>query len=106
MNQMGGVPHYNRLANQRSQTLWSCIDSSNDYYKSKITDKAYRSRINVIFRIAGGNVELEKKFIREAAKVGIVQITAHGVNPAIRISMYNAQPIEGVVYLTQFMKNF
>lgn len=106
MNQMGGLEHYARLADQRGQLLWSCIDSSNGYYKSKITDKACRSRVNVIFRIAGGNAALEKKFISEAAKVGIVQITAHVVNPAIRISMYNAMPVEGVVYLTQFMRNF
>ena len=52
--------------------LWDCIDTSGGYYKSKITDLAYRSRTNVIFRIGGGNKELESKFISEAAKVGIV----------------------------------
>jgi phosphoserine aminotransferase len=106
MNQMGGVDHYKRLADQRSNLLWTLIDNSNGYFKSKIVDKSYRSRVNVIFRIAGGNPGLEKKFIQEAAKAGIVQITAHSVNPAIRISMYNAMPVEGVVYLTQFMRNF
>jgi len=46
--------------------LWAAVDESNGYYKSKITDKPYRSRINVIFRIAGGNKALEEKFISEA----------------------------------------
>lgn len=59
MNQMGGVEHYQRLAEQRSKLLWECLDSSQGYYRSKITDKAYRSRINVIFRIAGGRQDLE-----------------------------------------------
>jgi Phosphoserine aminotransferase len=99
MTQMGGLEYYTRLANQRSQMLWDCIDSSNGYYKSKITDKAYRSRVNAIFRIAGGRKDLEEKFMSEAGKVGIVQIKAHVVNPAIRISMYNAMPIEAVIYL-------
>jgi phosphoserine aminotransferase len=103
---MGGVDYYLRLSLQKSQILWECIDSSNGYYKSKIVDKAYRSRTNVIFRIAGGDKALEAKFESEAKKVGIVQIKAHVVNPAIRISMYNAMPLEGVVYLTQFMRNF
>lgn len=106
MNQMGGVDQYKRLADQRGQLLWATIDGSNGYYKSKITDKAYRSRVNVIFRVGGGNKELEAKFESEAAKAGIVQIKAHSVNPAIRISMYNAMPVEGVLHLTQFMRNF
>lgn len=37
MNQMGGLDHYIELANQRSFILWNFIDSSNDFYKSKIT---------------------------------------------------------------------
>merc|ERR1712147_396503 len=102
----GGLEHYTRLAHQRSQMLWDCLDSSNGYYKSKITDKAYRSRVNVIFRIAGGNDALEQKFMLEAKKAGIVQIKAHVCNPAIRISMYNAMPVEGVMHLTAFMRNF
>jgi phosphoserine aminotransferase len=106
MNQMGGVDYYMRLSLQKSQMLWECIDSSNGYYKSKIVDKAFRSRTNVIFRIAGGDKALEAKFESEAKKVGIVQIKAHVVNPAIRISMYNAMPLEGVMHLTQFMRSF
>lgn len=51
MNQMGGLEYYTQLATQRSQILWGFIDACGGYYKSKITDKAYRSRINVIFRI-------------------------------------------------------
>jgi phosphoserine aminotransferase len=73
--------------------MWKCIDSSQGFYKSKITDKRYRSRINVIFRIKGGNKDLEEIFIKEAAEAGIVQIRAHTFNPGIRISMYNAMPL-------------
>jgi phosphoserine aminotransferase len=55
MNEMGGIHHYEDLASQRSKILWSFMDSSNGYYKSKIADKAYRSRINIIFRIQNGD---------------------------------------------------
>lgn len=106
MNQNGGLAYYTHIANQRGMLLWTMIDQSNGYYKSKITDKNYRSRINVIFRIQGGNKELEETFIREAGKVGITQIRGHSYNPGIRISMYNAMPVEGVVYLTNFMREF
>ena len=86
--------------------LWGFIDSSDGYYKSKITDKKYRSRVNVVFRILDGNTELEEIFINCAKKAGIVQIRAHVYNPGIRTSMYNALPVEAVVYLTNFMRTF
>ena len=72
MNEMGGLTHYENLATKRSHLLWSLIDESNGFYKSKITDKKYRSRINVIVRIQGGDKNLEEMFIQEAGKAGIV----------------------------------
>lgn len=64
----------------------------------KITDEAYKSRVNVIFRIQNGNTDLEAKFIAEAAAAGILQTKGHTFNPGIRLSMYNAMPVEGVEY--------
>lgn len=40
--------------------LFDVIDGSNGYYVNK-TDKRFRSRMNIIMRIAGNNSELEKK---------------------------------------------
>jgi len=106
MNNMGGLEHYTRLATERADLLWGAIKASNGFYKSKITDDAYKSRVNVIFRIAGGNTKLEEKFMEEAKKAGIVQIRGHYFNPGIRISMYNAMPVAGVHYLLSFMNYF
>jgi len=99
MNEMGGLSHYENLAKIRSKLLWNFVDSSNGFYKSKITDKAYRSRVNVIVRIQGGDKDLEEMFITEAAAAGIVQIRGHTFNPGIRISMYNTMHVAGVEYL-------
>jgi phosphoserine aminotransferase len=33
-------------------------------------------------------------------------LLAHTYNPGIRVSMYNAMPVEGVVYITNFMRVF
>ena len=60
MNQMGGIDHYDRLAETKSKMLFTVIDNSNGYYVNK-TEKRFRSRMNVIMRIAGNNSELEKK---------------------------------------------
>jgi len=106
MNKMGGIPHYDKMAGQRSKIVWSLIDASKGYYRTKVEDKKYRSRCNVIFRIGNGDEGLEAKFIAEAGSVGIKQIKAHPANPAIRLSMYNALPVEGAAHLANFMKDF
>lgn len=55
MNQMGGLEYYIKLSDQKGKLLWDALDNSNGFYRSKVVDKAYRSRINIIFRIKGGN---------------------------------------------------
>jgi len=49
---------------------------------------------------------LEATFVKLAKKAGITQIVAHTYNPGIRISMYNAMPVEGVSHLCNFMRTF
>jgi phosphoserine aminotransferase len=63
---MGGIEYYIQLANQRGKLLWDFVESTNGYFWSKITDKKYRSRINVIMRIQDKNEAMEAKFIEEA----------------------------------------
>jgi len=63
MNKLGGLDYYIEQSKLKSELLWSFIDNCDQYYHSKIVDKDYRSRINVIFRIQGGNTALEDQFI-------------------------------------------
>lgn len=106
MNQKGGLDYYIELARQRSLMLWDFIDRSGGYYRSKITDKKFRSRVNVVFRVQDANEGVESLFIEEAKAAGIVQIKGHTFCPGIRISMYNSMPVEGVSYLINFMRCF
>ena len=85
--------------------LWDVIDNSNGFYNS-FTDKAFRSRINVCFRVKDANKELEAKFIAEAEARKMINTGGHPANPGIRISMYNAMPVEGTRALCAFMKEF
>ena len=71
--------------------LYNLLDKSNGYYVNK-TDKKFRSRMNINFRIEG-NRQLEAKLIEEAVKYKIVNIKGHPSNPGIRISIYNAMPM-------------
>ena len=84
--------------------LYDLIDNSNGFYVNK-TDKKFRSRINANFRIPSDR-NLEDLLIKEAEKMKIINIKGHPSNPGIRISMYNAMPIEGVELLCKLLKRF
>ena len=60
--------------------------------------------MNVTF--VTGNDELDKKFIAEAKKQGIVNIKGHRSVGGMRASIYNAMPVEGVKKLVEVMKDF
>lgn len=69
------------------------------------TNKAFRSRVNVNFRIELDR-KLEDKFIQEAEALKMINIKGHAFNPGIRVSIYNAMPVEGVAKLCTFMTKF
>jgi phosphoserine aminotransferase len=112
MLQSGGLEHYEDLAEKRSSLLYEFIDTSNGFYSNPV-DERYRSKINVPIRIrpeAGESSDtytrLELKFIKEAEEKGFMQLKGHSKNPGIRVSMYNAMPLEGVQRLCAFMERF
>lgn len=88
----------------KSRMLYDAIDKSNGFYVNR-TDKKFRSRMNVNFRIEC-NRGLEEALMREAAKKKLINIKGHPANPGIRVSMYNAMPVQGVVELCQFLDEF
>ena len=92
--------------------IYDYIDSSNGFFINKV-DKSFRSKINVPLRIRAAPGEsdstytqLELRFIKEAADNGFMQLKGHVKNPGIRVSMYNAMPVEGVANLIKFMAQF
>lgn len=96
LNQTGGLAHYDKLCDERSQMLFKVIDESGGFYKCG-TAVEFRSRVNVCFRVKDADGPTEKKFIAEADALKMINTAGHPANPGIRISMYNAMPVEGVV---------
>lgn len=84
--------------------LYDFIEKSNGYFVCSV-EKKYHSRMNVTFRIPQ-NKALEAKLIKEAEFYKIVNIAGHPFNPGVRISMYNAMPVEGVIHLCKFLLKF
>lgn len=84
--------------------LYDFIESSSEYYTNPV-NPAFRSRMNIPFRVKKDE-KLEAKFLSEAAKVGLIELKGHRSVGGCRASLYNAMPQEGVEALINFMKKF
>ena len=87
----------------KAAVLYDEIDAG-EYYRGAVVNKEHRSWMNVTMRLP--SEELEKKFIAEAAEVGLHGLKGHRSVGGIRASIYNAMPREGVERLVAFMKDF
>jgi len=98
----GGVPAMQKHNEAKAALLYDYLDKSSLFKGT--ADKAYRSLMNVTF--VTGNEELDKKFVSEAKKRGIVNIKGHRSVGGMRASIYNAMPVEGIEALVALMKDF
>jgi phosphoserine aminotransferase len=98
----GGVAAMQKHNEKKAAMLYDYLDSSKLFRGT--ADKDYRSLMNVTF--VTGDAELDKKFVAEAKKAGIVNIKGHRSVGGMRASIYNAMPMEGIKTLIEFMKEF
>ena len=90
----------------RSAPLYDYIDTECDgFYKNKVQPK-YRSRINITFRVKGGDSTLETKFVQEAEARGLLGLAGHAWVGGLRVTLNNHMPFEAVYTLIDFMKGF
>jgi phosphoserine aminotransferase len=89
----------------KAKLLYDTIDGSGGYYSCPV-EKSSRSKMNVVFRVAGGDEAKEKKFSKEAEAAGLVGTPGHRSVGGMRISLYNAVTPEAVQALTSFMREF
>jgi len=101
----GGISGIQKRNEAKAGLLYDTIESSGRFYSCPV-EKASRSRMNVVFRVAGGNESIEKKFATEAAAVRLVGTPGHRSVGGMRVSLYNAVTPEAVEALTSFMREF
>ncbi|MBB6430295.1 phosphoserine transaminase [Algisphaera agarilytica] len=101
----GGLAWASEMAEKRSGLLYDAIaEAGGGGYYSCPVDAAYRSTMNVVFRLP--SEELEAKFIAEAAAQGMDGLKGHRSVGGCRASIYNAMPLEGAQALADFMREF
>ncbi len=114
MESLGGILAIEKRNEAKARLLYDTIESSGGFYRCPV-EKSSRSKMNVVFRVAGGvgrsaaaqdTESIEKQFAKEAAAVGLVGTPGHRSVGGMRISLYNAVTFEAVEALTGFMREF
>ncbi len=102
LKEQGGLAAIEGHNKAKAEKLYAAIDASPFY--SNPVEPAYRSRMNVPFRLA--KPELEKTFAAEAKAAGLTTLEGHRSVGGMRASIYNAMPQAGVDALVAFMAEF
>lgn len=100
----GGAAGMEKRNEAKAQRLYDAIDATG-YYRCPV-EKEARSRMNVVFRVAGGDEAIEKTFAKEAEAAGLVGVKGHRSVGGMRASLYNAVTLEAVDALVSFMREF
>lgn len=101
----GGAAGIEKHNEAKAKLLYDAMDASGGYYACPVETDS-RSRMNVVFRVAGGNEEIEKQFAKEAEAAGLIGVKGHRSVGGMRASLYNAVPMPAVEALVSFMKEF
>lgn len=99
---LGGLSEMKKRNERKAKLLYDYLDGQ-DYYVAPVV-KESRSMMNVTF--VTGDAELDKKFAKEAAANGLINLKGHRSVGGMRASIYNAMPYEGVEKLVAFMQAF
>jgi len=70
---------------KKAKLLYDTLDKHPQTYRV-VTDKSVRSRMNICFRVGGGDAEQEKTFLAGAEKRGLTGLKGHRSVGGIRIS--------------------
>ena len=102
---LGGIAGIQKRNDAKAKRLYDTIEASGGFYRCPVEDSS-RSKMNVVFRVAGGDEAVEKQFVKEAAGVGLTGTPGHRSVGGMRISLYNAVEPTAVEALTSFMREF
>ncbi len=103
LQDQGGISAIAAINEEKASMLYAAIDGSDGFYSGNVRQDA-RSRMNITYRLK--TADLEDEFCTEASAAGLVGLRGHRSAGGIRASLYNAMPIEGVVELVEFMRDF
>jgi phosphoserine aminotransferase len=103
LRSLGGVDVIEERNRKKAAEIYAAIDGQSELYRCPV-EVGSRSVMNAVFRLPTEG--LEKLFVDEARKGGMVGLRGHRVVGGIRVSLYNAVEPDWVTALASFMKDF
>jgi phosphoserine aminotransferase len=104
LERQGGLAAMEQRNAEKAALVYDAIDGSGGFYTGTVADKAARSHMNLTFLLP--SEEATDRFVKDAAKNGMVALKGYRTVGGIRASMYNAMPVAGARALADFMKAF
>ncbi|KAF5022942.1 hypothetical protein F66182_5008 [Fusarium sp. NRRL 66182] len=92
------------VSEQKAQLIYKTLDEYPDVYHV-IPAKTARSRMNICFRITGGDAA-EEEFLKQGTALGLTGLRGHRDLRGIRVSNYNSVTPEGMAKLANFIGTF
>ncbi|MEW5993774.1 MAG: 3-phosphoserine/phosphohydroxythreonine transaminase [Candidatus Zixiibacteriota bacterium] len=99
----GGLEAVEKANVAKKDHIYQVMDRHSDFFHGT-AETGSRSWMNITMRLP--SEDLEKKFVAEANKAGFVGLKGHRSVGGVRVSMYNALPLEGAEKLAEFMEKF
>ncbi|MCL2450276.1 MAG: 3-phosphoserine/phosphohydroxythreonine transaminase, partial [Polyangiaceae bacterium] len=100
---IGGLDAIEARNAKKAALLYATIDAHASFFRCPV-ERSSRSVMNVVFRLP--SEELEKRFVDEAKRAGMIGLKGHRSVGGIRASLYNAVEREWVNALSDFMESF
>lgn len=98
----GGIEEMEKRSKKKSTFFYDALDMLPMFTPSVV--KEDRSHMNAVFTI--NDKKLENTFLQECKNYGMVGIKGHRSIGGLRVSMYNALPMESLELLVQLMEQF
>ncbi|MDM0000961.1 3-phosphoserine/phosphohydroxythreonine transaminase [Variovorax sp. J22P240] len=98
----GGLEAMEAHNRKKAAVLYDHLETTSFFYNPVTRED--RSLMNVPFKLR--DESLDEAFLKGAQARGMVQLKGHRSVGGMRASIYNAMPIEGVMALVEYMKEF
>ena len=102
IKECGGLKFFKEQNHKKAKLLYEFIDNSSFYSNNIMLEN--RSIMNVPFLLADD--KLDKEFLDKSKENGLLHLKGHRSVGGMRASIYNAMPLDGVIELISFMKDF
>lgn len=103
IKQVGGLEQVEQWNRHKAELLYGTLDRHAGFYHAPV-ERESRSQMNVVFRLP--TPELDEQFVAEAKEAGMVGLKGYRTMGGIRVSLYNAVPVQHVQALVSFMEHF